>query len=180
MRRFFIFALIAATLPAVAQTPAGVARFLPVNDHLYRGAQPSELGIDSLAKIGIRSIIDLRGTGERSLVEKKQVEAAGMRYFSVPMPAFGAPADSAIANVLGLLDDSKNWPVFIHCQRGKDRTGTVVACYRVTHDGWENERALKEARAHGLSMAERGMRDFILKYKRVPHEPIVATRAAAR
>jgi protein tyrosine/serine phosphatase len=56
-------------------------------------------------------------------------------------------------------------PVFVHCRRGKDRTGTVIACYRIQHDGWTNIHALEEAKSHGMSFAERSMRAYILHFK---------------
>jgi protein tyrosine/serine phosphatase len=55
--------------------------------------------------------------------------------------------------------------VFVHCRRGKDRTGTVIACYRIQHDGWDNRHALEEAKEHGMSSFERAMRAYILSFK---------------
>jgi tyrosine-protein phosphatase SIW14 len=109
-------------------------------------------------------VIDLRAAGERSEAEEKHVEALGMKYYSMPMPGLSAPTEVQITTTLALIEDSNNWPVFVHCQRGRDRTGTVIACYRIRHDHWPNDRALTEARDHGLSRVERGMRDFILHF----------------
>lgn len=153
-------------LPAA---PVGVSNFFQVDEHLYRGAQPTETGVRSLAKMGIKAIIDLRGTGERSTVEQKEAAAAGLKYYSIPMPAVGTPSDEQIVTALALIDDPENWPVFVHCLRGKDRTGTVIACYRIRHDRWPNARALKEAQEHGLNWVERGMKSFILHYS--PNAP---------
>jgi protein tyrosine/serine phosphatase len=97
-----------------------------------------------------------------------------MKYYNVPMAPLNAPSETVISKILGLMDDSSNWPVFIHCERGRDRTGTVVACYRMTTDHWDNKRALAEAEDHGLSRFERGMRGFILHYKAMPNVPILA------
>jgi len=55
--------------------------------------------------------------------------------------------------------------VFIHCRRGADRSGTVLACYRISHDHWENQKALKEAKTYGLSTFERAMRSFIQHFQ---------------
>jgi len=65
----------------------GLHNFHKVNDHIYRGAQPSGGGFAELAKLGIKTIIDLRESGNRSDSEKKMVEAAGMRYISFPLTA---------------------------------------------------------------------------------------------
>lgn len=166
--------LYAAAPTATTLPTAGLQRFLEVDDHIYRGAQPTPEGVRSLAKRGVRAIIDLRRAGERANFEKKEAESLGMRYYNVPMAPLSAPSETAISKILGLMDDSRNWPVFIHCERGRDRTGTVVACYRMTADHWDNKRALMEAEDHGLSRFERGMRVFILHYKALPNVPILA------
>jgi len=46
-------------------------------------------------------------------------------------------------------------PVFIHCQHGCDRTGTIIACYRIRHEQWSGKQALQEARHYGISMFAR-------------------------
>jgi tyrosine-protein phosphatase SIW14 len=154
----------ALSLAAADAPPAGLSHFAQVDEHVYRGGQPSETGLKSLEKLGVKAIIDLRGRGERSISEQKEVEAHGMKYYSVPLPALGAPTEAEVSTVLALIDDSQNWPVYVHCMRGKDRTGTVIACYRIRHDRWPKARAIKEAQEHGLSRVERGMRNFVLRY----------------
>jgi len=155
-----------APLSAFAADAPGVPNFYSVTDHLYRGGQPTHVGIKNLAKIGIRTVVDLRGGKDRE--EEMLVHAAGMRYVHVPMGAFSAPSDQQIAAVLQLLDDASAPPVFIHCKRGADRTGTVIACYRIRHDHWENQKALVEARKNGLSWVERGMQQYILQFETKP------------
>ncbi|HEX5230373.1 MAG TPA: tyrosine-protein phosphatase [Bryobacteraceae bacterium] len=146
----------AASLPNVA----GVDNFHQVDQHVYRGGQPHGDGFAGLAKIGIKTVIDLRG--EKS--EENAVEHAGMRYVRLPWSGFKAPADSQIAAVLALMNDSSAWPVFVHCRRGADRTGTAVACYRISHDHWTNQQALAEARSFGMSSMEIAMQHFILRF----------------
>ena len=142
----------------------GVPNFHAVNGHIYRGGQPTQRGYASLAQLGVTTVIDLRrGDGSSINAERSEVEAAGMRYVSVPMKQFGAPSDEQIAGVLDLLNTNER--VFVHCRRGKDRTGTAIACYRIAHDHWDNRRALKEAESYGMSIFERGMKHYILQYK---------------
>ncbi len=47
-----------------------------------------------------------------------------------------------------------------------DRTGTVIAVYRMTHDAWTGEQAADEAETFGIGWWQRGMRDFINDYYR--------------
>jgi uncharacterized protein (TIGR01244 family) len=159
----------------------GVANFHTVDEHLYRGAQPTPEGIQSLAKLGIKVVIDLREGHEHASLEKSLVESAGMKYVNVPMRGLNAPTDDQMATVFALLGDSSGWPIFVHCKRGADRTGTVVACYRISHDHWRNAKALQEARLYGMSRVEVAMQHYILQFKSgVPEkQPLGLAPAAA-
>jgi tyrosine-protein phosphatase SIW14 len=161
--KFAVPFFVAATL-CFAADPQHLANFHQVNDHIYRGAQPPAEGIGELAKLGIKTVIDLRESGDRSESEKKSVEAAGMRYLSFPMAAFGAPAEEVVVKLLTLFEDSNSGPIFVHCRRGADRTGTIIAVYRIVHDHWENAKALAEAKAFGMSWTERAMQSYIVHY----------------
>ena len=149
---------------ASAQMP-GVENFHQVNDHIYRGAQPTTEGFQQLAKLGVKTVIDLRETDSRSTTEKKVVEADGMRYVNIPLRGMSAPSSADVAKVLALFNDPKAGPVFVHCRRGADRTGTVVACYRISHDGWNNSKALTEAKTNGMSWMEVSMRKYVKHYQ---------------
>jgi len=156
------------SLLCAQQQPAGLHNFHQVNDHVYRGAQPSKEGFQSLASLGVKTVIDLRGGGGRSRDEQKVVEAAGMRYIAIPFDGFEAPSDEQIAKVLALLNDGSSGPVFVHCRRGADRTGTVIACYRISHDHWDAKKALAEAVADGMSRLEVEMKHYLLNYTNLP------------
>jgi len=161
-----------------AQQPAGVPQFHRVNEHVYRGAQPSTQGLYSLASLGVKTIIDLREGGSRSAAERKVVEAAGMRYVSVPLSGYSAPTDWQVSTLLALLNDESAGLVFVHCRRGIDRTGTIIACYRIAHDHWDNRKALDEAERNGMSWAEIAMKHYVLGYK-ADSEKVAGPAAAA-
>ena len=167
-RRFAIATLVIgiASFPGFAQTNlAGLPNFHQVNDHVYRGAQPTADGLQSLAKLGVKTVIDLREAGDRSTSERSLVEAAGMRYVTIPFQGMSAPSPANVAKVLALFDDASAGPVFVHCRRGADRTGTVVACYRIAHDHWDNQKALQEAKGFGMSWTEVAMHHYVLRYQ---------------
>jgi tyrosine-protein phosphatase SIW14 len=159
---------LAAALPTVtfaASELAGVGNFQKVDEHVYRGAQPTEQGFLNLAKLGIATVVDLREAGDRVKAEERVVTAAGMHYVSVPMKGMETPSGESVAKVLSLLEDQATGPVFVHCQRGADRTGGVIACYRVEHDHWQNDRAVSEARSLGMSWYQRAIQHYVLNFK---------------
>jgi protein tyrosine/serine phosphatase len=128
---------------------------------LCRGAVPSNVALQELQAQGVKLVIDLREKGRDTLRERQEVTALGMHYVSVPLGPWSAPSPDQIRTVLSLFGTQ---PIFVHCWRGKDRTGTIVACYRIQHDGWSNARALEEANQYGMSHMERAMRSFILHF----------------
>jgi uncharacterized protein (TIGR01244 family) len=140
--------------------------FQQVNARLYRGAQPRKGGLQRLAALGVKTVINLRDDDDRAAEEEREAHALGLRYFNVPVSRAGRPSPKHIDEVMALIDAADNQPVFVHCKRGSDRTGAVVAVYRITHDGWTGERALEEAEAFGLGFWQRGKKDFINDYFR--------------
>lgn len=148
-----------------ASTIEGVGNFQKVDDHVYRGAQPTPQGFSNLNKLGIKVVVDLREPGDRSVFENKIVSAAGMKYISVPMSGLATPSNESVRKVLSLLEDNSAGPVFVHCRRGADRTGGVIACYRIEHDGWKNDKALLEARSLGMSWFQKAIQSYVRKYQ---------------
>jgi protein tyrosine/serine phosphatase len=154
----------AGSAPAT-ETPRFLKNFQEVNDSLYRGAQPSKEGFRELAKMGVHTVIDLRGPGPRSSKEAEFVRSLGMQYVNVPLDGFKAPRPGEISKLLGMLENKSGGPVFVHCRRGADRTGTLVALYRIEHDHWSNRQALGEAKSMKMASTEILMRKLILQYK---------------
>lgn len=142
----------------------GVANFRQVDQNVYRGAQPNEDGFRNLAKMGVKTVVDLRHGKEHADAERKMAESLGLRYINFPMEGLDAPSDQQISNLMALLNAADTGPVFVHCREGKDRTGTVVACYRIEHDHWSNEKALNEAKACGLHSDQHPRLNFILNF----------------
>lgn len=143
---------------------AELPRFYQVNENLYRGAQPTKDGISKLRDLGINTVINLRGAGELTRAEEAEVRAAGLNYFNVPLPNWGRPQHERVARILELISAPENGRVFIHCKEGVDRTGTIVAIYRMTHDGWSSTQALDEAERLGMRRTQFWMRDYAKDY----------------
>lgn len=164
-----LFALTLFSSTTAAQSAAQypeLPNFHRVNAQLYRGAQPRADGVRKLASLGIKTIINLRGADKNTRAEQKEAEALGLRYFNIPLPGLSRPSDEQVARVLSLINAVEDQPVFVHCHHGEDRTGTIVAVYRITHDNWTAQQAQAEANRYGMRWVQFGMKDYIADYYR--------------
>jgi protein tyrosine/serine phosphatase len=167
-------------IQAFAAEAPGIGNFEQVNEHVLRGAQPTAEGIQYLAKLGVKRVVDLRGAGGRGRWEEKAVTAAGMKYVAIPMSGTKPPTVAQITQALDLLEDASTGPVFVHCMRGADRTGTVIAAYHIEHDHWDQTKALQDAKAHGMSPFQMPRMRYIRAFqarKISPDTPATATPA---
>ena len=76
-----------------------------------------------------------------------------MTYESMPLSYWTLPSDQLIEQFLSLLDDQDKRPIFVHCFHGSDRTGVLLAMYRMAREGWDMKSAYQEMKAcgfHGL------------------------------
>ena len=160
----FSFAIVAGCAgPAqfAAKTPIGVERFAQVDSGLARGSRPNELGVASLAGHGFRTVVSLREDHD----ERARVTAAGMRYVEIPMKIgpFGAPVptEAQARAFLEAVTDPAGRPAYVHCKHGRDRTGVMVALYRVKVSGWAAEDAVREAEDRGLRPQYKSYRRWI-------------------
>ncbi len=160
--------LVAALARAGSPNVAHVHNFGQVSDQIYRGAEPSAAALKELKASGVNLVLDLRETGQGTSEERNGAVSLGMRYVNIPLRPWSALTSEQAREVLWQLIGHPQERIFIHCRRGKDRTGTAIACYRVQHDKWSNARALEEADSFGMSHLERAMRSFILAFSPLP------------
>jgi tyrosine-protein phosphatase SIW14 len=141
-----VAAISATASDAVALANIRISNFGQVNQNYYRGAQPKGRDYQDLAALGVKTVIDLTKDGRDD--EPGLVEAAGMKFYRIPLTTSDRPADQAVAQFLKLVNDPANQPVYVHCQGGQHRTGTLTAVYRMTQDGWTADRAYQEMKQY--------------------------------
>jgi tyrosine-protein phosphatase SIW14 len=151
----------AAAQPQERSDHRKLPNFHQVNSKLYRGAQPKKGEFQEIANLGIKTVVNLLGKGEGLLQEEQEVRVKGLRYFNVPFERAGHPHDADIERVLSIINTPEYQPVFVHCKQGADRTGTVIAIYRITHDGWTSKEANEEANRYGMHQWAMGMKNYI-------------------
>ena len=158
---------LSAAIGTAAAAEFSIPNFHQVDKQVYRGGQPAPEAWPGLAGLGIKTVVDLRREDEHSTAAEAQaVSAAGMKYVNVPMKGVVAPSNEQIAKVLALLDSEG--PVFVHCKRGADRTGAVIACYRIAHDRWARQQALQEAKSFGMGSLQIGLKHYVMSFQPSP------------
>lgn len=115
--------------------------FHKVSDGLYRGGQPLGEGYKSLERQGFKTILNLRA------INTDVNHGTDLKYFHIPIHPH-RPREEDVVAFLKIVGDAKHQPIFLHCFHGSDRTGLFVAIYRICHEGWSKEEALKEM-VHG-------------------------------
>lgn len=145
---------------------SGLPNFGKINDRLYRGAQPHETGLPELKKLGVTTIVDLRGEDPHRIArEKKNAEALGMRFVSIPVSGWSPPTGAQIAQFLGIFREHPDEKVFVHCRLGDDRTGVFVAAYRMAFDKFLSDEALHEMYFFGFNgFWHPSMRAFVQEF----------------
>jgi protein tyrosine phosphatase (PTP) superfamily phosphohydrolase (DUF442 family) len=126
----------------------GLSNFAQVSDVLYRGAQPDAQGFQTLASIGIKTVVNFR----QLHTDKDMISGTGLQYVEIPWNALHPETEDMLA-FLKVVEDPANQPVFVHCQHGADRTGTAVATYRIVEEGASVDDAyaeMKRFNMHGV------------------------------
>lgn len=123
----------------------GLPNFYKVSSILYRGAQPSRKGMQNLYNMGIKAVINLRTMHS----DKYLIEGLPIKYYEIPI-FVGQITEKQILSFLKIVLDPSNHPVFVHCKHGADRTGVMIAIYRVVVQGWTKEEAVKEMTEGGF------------------------------
>ncbi|MEB3330235.1 MAG: tyrosine-protein phosphatase [Candidatus Sericytochromatia bacterium] len=132
-----------------------LGHFFKVDERVYRGQQPTDRGLTQLAEMGVRHVVYLHFNRRQAAHERAVVEGLGMKFTHIPMSWVLPPKQAQIDTWLRVATTPTEGPVFVHCQHGRDRTGTMVGIYRIAQHGWKFDQAYAE-------MKEKGFRTFFL------------------
>jgi len=150
----FLLAWVAGANPLIANRPktwaqpvklAGVSNLYRVSDALYRGDQPSHLGMENLKKLDIKTILNLRSFHS----DRDEIGKTGLACEHIPMKAWH-PEEEDMVRFLKIVTDPQRAPVLVHCQHGSDRTGTMIAVFRIAVQGWSKVEAMQEMTEGGF------------------------------
>lgn len=141
-----------------------LGNFGELTDRLFRGARPTEKGIQSLKEKGVDLIINLENG--KKVVEKERAlaEKYGIRFKSVPMGIFIPPKLAKVDDFLATVQDTSNGKVYFHCMQGRDRTGTMAFAYRTKIQKWDTKRAYAEMKSYKFHTYLLGLNAFVHWY----------------
>ncbi len=153
----------------------GIDRFARIDDGLYRGASPSDAGLELLARAHVRTLVCLRS----QVPYREKAEALGFRIVHIPIPLVGEPREDEVLRFLDVTTDPGARPVFFHCRVGEDRTGAMAAMYRMQVQGWPMEAARAEMERFGFSAYWRDLARFVRRFDAPAEAPVAGESAAA-
>jgi protein tyrosine/serine phosphatase len=123
----------------------GVTNCYQVTTNLYRGAQPTSDGMKQLKTLGVKTVVNLRAFHS----DTDKVAGTGLKSVRFETKPWHAEEEDVV-RFLKVVTDTNNLPVFVHCQRGADRTGLMCAMYRIVVCGWTKEQAIDEMKHGGF------------------------------
>ncbi len=138
-----------------------------VNDMIYRSARFDPEQIQRLAAAGIVTVIDFRRDEPEVAAERAACEEQGIGYVNLPWSGHEERPDPALTrSFLDIVSNTQNLPALVHCKRGAERTGTMIAVYRMERDGWDAERAYREMNQYRFRSFWFGnLKRFVLDYE---------------
>lgn len=156
LRRRASVGLLALFVSACATATAPPVKGLPTNfgvvaeGQLYRGSQPDADEIENLYRRGVKTIVKIN-TADLAM-ERSATSELGIRLIEIPLNARTVGTSSSCEQVeraYSAMTDPLNWPVYVHCDHGRDRTGFLVGLYRERVQGWTFQPVSDELAAYG-------------------------------
>jgi hypothetical protein len=139
-----------------------IERFRKVIDGLFRGSAPTPHDVLLLKQNhDINKIISLDQDAGNKIA--RTCKMLGIEHVMIPLDATKISLMKLFHHdIKKLLLD--NGPTFVHCHFGKDRTGLLIAIFKIKYMGISNEDALKDAQSLGFGLnVSKNWRDLYKK-----------------
>ncbi len=169
-RNWIGLALCSTLLMACAQAPIATTaeacatpldRNVPIScivtaQTLWRGARPDKIAAEALLRLGAKTVVNLELlSDDRAAFQDAVVPQGGRQeigYFRVrdwePLTMLApTKVDEHVAHFLAITRTQPT-PIYVHCRSGQNRTGVMVAAYRV-FNGTSIDDAIAEMKRYG-------------------------------
>ncbi len=130
--------------------------FREVTPNLYRSGLISKESVPYLKELGIKTVVTFDNNLKRVRKEQKFLEEAGIKSIFIPWSGWDDPNDETIKKIHDLMDTPEMQPVLVHCKHGQERTGVVVATWKIIHQNWTFDQAYQEMKACGFRSFQYG------------------------
>lgn len=144
-----VVCLVANVCNAGAASAWPSPRFNQVEPGVWRGALPRKNGLKQLKKMGVRTVVDLMDENPEKW--QKLCSELGMRYENIPLQRTEPIPSSSIKRFLSIIENPEAKPIYVHCRSGRDRTGAMIAIYRMHMNDWSAKEARKEMNSKGFN-----------------------------
>jgi len=137
--KFFILWVLLGTIGCSTCGKTEIKNFHQVNPEIYRSSQPDKQQMQTIVEIyGIKSVINLREYHS----DVDETENLPVKLYEIPLAA-GSLSEENLLKVLQVMKKAPK-PLLVHCMHGSDRTGAVIAAYRIACENYPVEKAIDE------------------------------------
>jgi tyrosine-protein phosphatase SIW14 len=160
-----------------------LVNFQVVSPAVLRGGQPDEEALSVLKKAGVKLVVNLRHHSKASpqpantytffrrhsdddeIDEERDIaQKLGLRFLNISLDGINAPSFADIDRFIELFTDAENLPMYVHCLHGRERTGFMLAAYRIKIEKWTADEAYKEMLQQGFDPLRSVLSDALFAY----------------
>jgi tyrosine-protein phosphatase SIW14 len=152
-----------------AQVVTTLPYFHRLDANYIRGAEPASGGIETIKRLGIKTIVDLRSNYDHTEALGRAAEQSGLQYRRAPMSVWNPPTDQEAKAFVAIVTDKSQGPFYVFCADGLNRIGEMSAIYRVAESKWTVKQALQEADEFGFNPYYYNLRAYVFTYARKFH-----------
>ncbi len=150
------FAQVARPLSwAQKATIKGLSNAYKIDDHVFRSEQPNHKAMKELQSLGIGILLNLRHVRN----DRWKGRGTKLKLEHIPINTWRISYDELV-QATGLILNAKE-PVLVHCWHGSDRTGCIIACYRIIKFHWTKEEAINELVKGGFGFHEKAFPNIV-------------------
>ena len=149
-----------------AEVQVALPLFRRLDENYMRGGEPARGGLGVLARLGVKTILDLRSDYDYTDDVKVAAERVGFIYRRLPLSVWNPPTDKEANEFVRIVTNKTEGPFFVFCSDGIHRTGEMSAIYRIMEDQWDIEQALTEMDEAGFNPYYYNLRNYVWTYAR--------------
>ncbi|MEW6127617.1 MAG: hypothetical protein AB1757_11325 [Acidobacteriota bacterium] len=160
-----------------AEVSATLPFFHRLDANYTRGAEPAHGGIETIKRLGIKTIVDLRSIYDHTDELGIAAERSGLQYRWLPTSVWNPPTDKEAKAFVALVSDKTQGPFYVFCADGVNRSGEMSAIYRIAESKWSVAQALKEADDFGFNPYYYNLRTYVYTFARKFHPKALPLQA---